>query len=600
MTTDIRSFRLTVKPRGALFFGGYSAAQSASGGDTAHDSAGILIPASSLKGALRESAHRLVRAANHGEQPLLSLFGDEAAESEGKLRFGPLRPSEDHANPYGVRHHVSLVRETRSASHGHLFEQKVVAAGLELGLTGTLEVVAPLTEIEIDLLKAAAQTTDQLGAGRGRGLGHVEIHLEPCSQPASLETKIDLPAALTQEKSLAAEATSSPDPPVWEVVLELEVVEPLKLGKVKDRSNVESTQEVIAGSMFRGAVAAAVYRLPDLDKDEQESMLQSLMGEPRPVIFGDGHPVPSGAADHGVMDVVYAPGTLKVSKAREGTPRDSALDICLMAVGGESSASRPRGVAAATGSWALTSPKSKGPWERVSVPRRLITRLARDSISGRAAEGKLYSLDVVDPGAATHRGPLLYQLPIQGTADPLHGVIRAVQAGVRVGGTRSRGFGAVKLRRVLQVERPSLTERHRRWTRALERRGLDKATATSTGVLLAQGPVALHQPRLEARFAELGLKLIGGSSNRRLMGGWNSRVNLPRTAQGCFLPGSVWIVRTLDSGSALPALEILEREGLGPGRADGWGRLVVCHPIHWHGSEPSLSEPSLSEPRSKS
>ena len=33
-------------------------------------------------------------------------------------------------------------------------------------------------------------------------------------------------------------------------------------------------------------------------------------------------------------------------------------------------------------------------------------------------------------------------------------------------------------------------------------------------------------------------------------------------------------------GSALPALDQLETEGLGPGRPDGWGRLVACHPLH--------------------
>lgn len=592
MTVDVHSFRLTVKPRGALFFGGHSASHGASGGDTAHDRLGLLVPASSLKGALRESALRLIRAVDQDPEPLLSLFGDEAQEKEGKLRFGPLRPSEDHANPYGVRHHVSLVRETRSASHGHLFEQKVVAAGLDLGLTGTLDVIAPLTEMEIDLLKAAAETTDQLGAGRGRGLGHVEIRLEPCSKPKSAQSAIEWPPALDPQRQVAGDVGSSHREDLWQVVLELEAVEPLKLGQVKDRSNVESTQEVIAGSMFRGAVAAAVYRIPDLAPEERDSMMQSLMGEPNPVIFGDGHPAPHGATSQGVVDVIHAPGTLKVPKAG-GDPEDDALDVCLRAIGAEASVGRPGGLASAKGSWASISSKPNGSWERVSVPRRLITRLARDSISGRAAEGKLYSLDVVDPGASTHRGPLLYQIPIQGTADQVHGVIRAVQAGVRVGGTRSRGFGAVELRRVLQIEPSDLAERHRRWAGALEQRGLDPAMAASTGVLLAQGPVALHQPRLEARFAGLGLRLIGGSSNRRLMGGWNSRVNLPRTAQGCFLPGSVWIVRTL-AGSALPALEILESEGLGPGRADGWGRLVACHPIHLDCST------HLSEPRSKS
>jgi hypothetical protein len=63
-------------------------------------------------------------------------------------------------------------------------------------------------------------------------------------------------------------------------------------------------------------------------------------------------------------------------------------------------------------------------------------------------------------------------------------------------------------------------------------------------------------------------------------GGWNARIQLSRTLISHILPGSTFIVQSRDRGSALAALTELEKSGIGPGRADGLGRLIACHPIH--------------------
>ena len=125
-----------------------------------------------------------------------------------------------------------------------------------------------------------------------------------------------------------------------------------------------------------------------------------------------------------------------------------------------------------------------------------------------------------------------------------------------------------------------MAERHAAWAHKLEAASVPEQRAASTGVLLALGPVVLPQPLLRHELEQHGLKLVGGRSKRHLMGGWNSQAKLPRRTGSAFIAGSVWLVETDDGTSALPALENLEKAGLGPGRADGWGRLVACHGIH--------------------
>ena len=320
---DALSLRLELQPKGSLFCGGYSAAQGASGGETASDRRGLLIPASAVKGALRETALRMVHAAGSGERAFASLFGDEFAESEGKLCFGLLRPPEEVGHALATRHHVSLGRATRSAVAGHLFDQRVVAAGLDLVFRGQIELRRALDEEEWHLLKLAALMTDRIGAGRGRGLGQVEIRLENVPSPAapdSLEASVpDTPSEdLPDEKSTCAEG-------VHEAVFEIEVIEPMKLGRVKDRSNVEATDEIMHGSMFRGAVAGGLLRV--LRATPEHPVMDLVFADPDPVIFGDGHPVPPSIQDV-AQDLVPAPLTLKESKAG-GSPADEALALAL-------------------------------------------------------------------------------------------------------------------------------------------------------------------------------------------------------------------------------------------------------------------------------
>ncbi len=538
-------YEIFVTPHSSLFIGGYAEASGQSDGDTAADAAGLLLPGSAVKGALRESAVRLVRGAGKGEDLLRRLFGEEE-KVEGRIRLTPLRvelaQEENGASARDLltptdRMHVGLDRRLKQAAPQRLFHNRVTTAGQGLRFRGLLTALEPLSGDELAFLHAVISLTDQVGAGRGRGLGLVAIEL---GDPVEECTALEVPHADA-------------------LVLVLEALEPLQLAGVKDSSNYTACKDYLDGSMLRGAVAA---RLRDGD-------LENVMGGGAPVCFGDGRP--------GGLSSFPAPLTLNEPKGG-GALYDEAAVLAAEVLTGRR-IPRPENLRRVEGTIFLYEKV----WTRVQLKRRTITRAARDHATGKAAHRRLFSLEVVDPYLTGAKGeedtPLRLFAAVAGRPEQLSRVVEAAQGGLYVGGDRNRGLGHLRLAAVLaDATLPALAERHQRWVRLLG--GLNVPQPEATGVLVALGPLAVEPRRLQQALAARGLELVHGVSRRQIHGGWNSRAALPRSLGSHYVPGSTFIVRRQDGTSALPALDQLETEGLGPGRPDGWGRLVACHPLH--------------------
>lgn len=557
----MRRFAIVVEPFGSLFVGGYAQPSPGADADTAADPLGFLLPGSAVKGALRESALRLVNALGRGDDLRRRLFGE--VNQPGVLRCGTLRPrlsmAEVDTTPelYGsLRNHVSLERATREAAAQRLFQHRVTPALPTLRFEGILEASEELTGDELDLLQSAVQITDQIGGGRGRGLGLVSVALSPWAAERS-QLKSVAPAESADPATDAAGASR--------LVLCLEAEEPLHLAGVKDLTNYSPSRDYLDGSTLRGAVAAA------LAEGTEPARLEDLLGGNHAAIFGDARPGAAGA--------VPAPLTLTVPK-RGGTPLDEAARLCARACGGRTSTPRDD-MRAARGTFV---PDGAG-WSALSIPRRIITRAARDTATGGVAQGKLFSIEVLDPGTVEPNRSdatvcrLRFYAPVTGTAAQLALVVEAGRRGLVAGGDRSYGCGRLRLIETSTEEvLPPCATRHAAWAELVGRLGV--AAPEATGVLLAMGPLAVSQERLVGALEEVGLTLIEGVGRRQMYGGWNVRMRLPRTLSSHFVPGSTFVVARRAGDSALSALAQIETTGIGPGRADGWGRLVTCHPIH--------------------
>lgn len=549
----MKRYEIVVEPFGSLYVGGYAQALGGSDGDTAADSLGLLVPGSALKGALRESAVRLVNAVGQGGDLLDRLFGspDRAGRSShpGLIRVGTLRPRlvaplDAEAASGSLRNHVSLERATRQAAPQRLFQNRVTPTLSELSFYGLLEIRRELNEGELGLLRAAVRITDQIGGGRGRGLGRVSVSLA------------ELPLGAEAAEREIADGTTA-------LVLGLEAEEPLHLSGVKDPSNYVASKDFLDGAAIRGAVAAVLADRVDA------AVLETLLGGEAPAAFGDGRP--------GHPCAMPAPLTLKEPK-RGGPPWDEAALLCAETCGGRPGA-RPEDMRTAGGTWTW------GPagWRAYPVKRRTVTRTARDPASGRAADGQLFSLEVLDPfldHADLGNGRRLrFYVPVSGSRRQLALILEAAGEGLAVGGDRSRGFGRLRLAHVqAEPPLPSLEERHRSWAGLVGRLGVPQPEAT--GVLLAVGPLGVTHERFLGALRAVGLELKEGVARRQPHGGWNAELGLPRSLYSHYLPGSTFIVARPDGQSALPFLAELEDKGIGPGRADGWGRLIACHPIH--------------------
>lgn len=460
-------YRIQVKPYASLYIGGYSQALGGSDGDTASDALGLLLPGSAVKGALREAAARLVRGAGKGEDLLVQLFG-ASREQPGLLRVSTLRSNQPTGAADGtVRNHVSLERANRQAAQQRLFQNRVTPALDGLCFEGVVESREPLSEEGLGLLESATQITDQLGGGRGRGLGLVSVTLDP----------------------LPEKEEGSP----WEIpttaaslILCLEAEEPLHLSGVKDPTNYVTSKDYLDGSTVRGAVAGALGGRHDDPK------LECVLGGPSPACFGDGRP--------GGPDAIPVPMTVQVPK-RGGPLVDVAVLLCTEACGGRPGA-LPEDVRTAKGTVVSTD----GGWASLVLKRRAVTRTARDHASGRSADGQLFTLEVLDPlveSAKGEREPLRFSVPVSGTPEQLALVVQAASRGLVVGGDRSRGFGHLRLAGVrFDPEVEPLDKRHTAWAERL--RSLGVPEPESTGVLLALGPLAVSQERLLGAFREAG------------------------------------------------------------------------------------------------
>lgn len=561
--------RITLRPHTSLYVGGYAQSSGGSDGDTACDAEGLLIPGSALKGALRESALRLANAigVQRVDRLVERVFGKE--QLEGLIQVSTLRvlraetpgaPPQPAAEQ-SLRHHVSLDRGLRQAAPGRLFQNKVTAAGYRFAFTGCLDFSEPLSAEEIEFLKSAARITDQLGGGRGRGLGLVDLQIEDSDESAP-----DRTAAL----DLHTEGRAT-------VYFALKAIEPLCLGVVKDESNYLVSKDYLDGSAIRGAVAATLLSAGHQD------WLDDLLSSDRAVVFGDARP--------GNRTSIPAPLTATAPKG-EGELRDTALSLCAATLL-KKPVSRPPDTRRAQGTLFLTETSAggttSGAWASFKAERRTITRTARDHALGRAADKKLFSLEVLDPVRRQRRTAsrdvpqelenLRFHVPVTGDPSQLKQVHHALRRGIKVGAVRSRGFGRLEFETVADSEAwPDLLQRHESWARALERRGV--AGAESSGVVLALGPLAVDMRRLGDHLAKLDLQLINGVSRSQAHAGWNRAVNLPRSITSQLCPGTVLIVQTVDGKSALEPLRQLEESGIGPGRPDGWGRVVACHPFH--------------------
>ncbi len=468
--------RIKIRPRGRLMIGGF--APSAPGVDdgTARRPNPLarerkaggeqdwpFIPASALRGALRETYTRLVlggedagrvcpacispeqagpAAQSSADCPVCRIFGAPGAPNPARLRIEDgvlLEGNEERFLPerhWSTVHHVSVNRKKRSRDVGRLFNQECLAAFSELEFSAYVE-LAGAEQGDRELLAHLCRAVLAVGQGRSSGQGRVELELEP--EPDS---------AVTVVSRAAGERA--------DFQLELDPKAPLCLGGAQGSSDFQPTRTAIPGSTVRGAIAHAMLR-SGLAADSD--LFQALFVGPDAARFEDLHAAPKQAAE-GVIATWPVPRSALVCK---GHPEHGLFDDLLgqllaRALGSDQ---RPlpflarcpkcKGRLQKAGGEALVETETDPAFERHRLNTTAMTRVALDRRRGRAARGMLYTFEQIEPTGQVFRGrvrradgalpELLTQLPVY------------------VGKGASKGLGRVSCRTLPPPKQPAVAER---------------------------------------------------------------------------------------------------------------------------------------------
>lgn len=598
----MRDFVLSVEfPTGTILVGGHSALAVGASSSHAKDHAGQpVIPATALRGALRETLEAVLRGAGlaacdsgtgldpQNDDPAkpqtcaldegrrcicCRLFGTraDAVESEARV-FSSLLLGDASlvGDPvlWHDRQHVSVSRSHRSAASQRLFLRKTPDL-LERRLVAKGYTVEP----ELDkYLEAAVRATTHLGSGRSVGLARVNLTLEWGSE---IRTEI------SEQPMREGEPVEPSD-----LKIRVTLKSPTMLGGPLLGDNYRATRKEIPGSVLRGALGFAIARtLSNPDADEP---FQTLVDEHRGASFGFLYPVDS--------DQTEIPGASPLTaRACKSHPHehgvvDTLLDriaiACVTHVGQVDStrASMLRECGECKTSTPLRSvPGARG---RTKSPKtRVITRVSIERRRSSARNGALFSYELLEPGAVFEG--VIRNVPSQSLAL----LETALRLPIYVGRGASSGWGEVEIEAVTKSsDRPAVEQRGEQFAKALKAHF--EAAGLPTDSLDHLVPLSFLSPLLPDKSDDDGCATIAEQLGnvrdwpvvaRRFGrdGSWDQRRGQP-VPEMAVLGGAVYVAR-LDrpwhDKDTLSRLQALEREGFGRRRHQGYGHAIFFDPF---------------------
>ncbi len=167
-----------------------------------------------------------------------------------------------------------------------------------------------------------------------------------------------------------------------------------------------------------------------------------------------------------------------------------------------------------------------------------------------------------------------------------------------IGHARTRGLGELVIEQRTPLARANdLEARYRAFNEAVRAKGGDAnkfyfaITLTShlalrdrLGLPVLEGLNARHFGLNDEMIPENCHKPVVSFLSTAVVSGWNAALGMPKPDTHAISRGSVIVFAVpndRDRSALMSRLDALEREGVGERRAEGFGSLVVCHPIHY-------------------
>jgi CRISPR-associated Csx10 family RAMP protein len=247
---------------------------------------------------------------------------------------------------------------------------------------------------------------------------------------------------------------------------------------------------------------------------------------------------------------------------------------------------------------------SSSPLEQLHLGSRLRMNTAIDGATGSVAHGQLFSHHTIMghhlPGDKSEREPedILFKGRVHvNLVDiaPFEKLRKLAddEKYLSFGNSRSRGLGEVEILR-WQAAPAETSNLQTRWqafnqlAKKFSQSETEKYFSVSLLSHLCLRDELLRPILSKIRAQDFEPKLSDDNEVLRFAGsvtvpGWNAVLGMPKPDSVALSRGSVWLFRIDASkeSEVLPKLEALEKTGLGERRAEGFGRLSICHPFHY-------------------
>ncbi len=595
----MRRFRLTVAfPTGTVLVGGYSAVPGGLDRVHATDAQGLpILPATALRGALRETLEALLRGAGQPSCAGATGLSPEDSEKEGSQPvpcvvaagrrclacrlFGARREALDATETtfsslvlrdavlegekvdWTIRHGVALSRPERSAREQLLFSSRVpmIPRHRHFSALGT-NTAADLEP----LLEAAVRATTHIGSGRSRGFARVDLTLEwlDPSPTAVLDPPSQLP--ISQDGAIGVRIT---------------LLSPAALGTPTCDNNTREARTEVSGATLRGAVGFALAK--QLENPDGNEALQKLVDEDGGAHFGFLYPSDTSTAG------LPGPWPLTARACKNAPTEHAVVDTLLDKIAAvlvdSPSAARLTAESSRHTCRVCSAPLRSAPGSR-RQPRlpatRLVTRLAIERTRTSARQGALFSTELIDAGAA-YEGTIR-NVPA-GTQDML---ARGLGSELFVGRGASAGWGRASVEVIAPHAFEPIAARAKAFSEALTRR------LSGAGIPVGHAETYVPVTLLSPLWPDLGdsdgettllrslgtpARLVLGVRRFTRDGGWDQRSGRMLTVQ-VVAAGGVFVFE-LDRPvvDCLPTLARLESRSAGQRGHQGFGHLLCFDPF---------------------
>ncbi|MFM7201174.1 MAG: RAMP superfamily CRISPR-associated protein [Myxococcota bacterium] len=596
----MKQLKLTLTfPSGGLLIGGVSAAPAGVHIMHAAQDGRAFIPATAIRGALRQSLEALLRGMASPDQPApvcaggtgvpygslqaaqpctlengrpcvpCRLFGGQREDLPAQsLRFSALDLHDAHCQTepgWMTRPGLGRSRASRSAEEQRLFMQRVPSRRqLRFEATGCLK-----DEQLLFHLKAAVRATTHIGSGRSRGMARAELQLELCSPPSEPHLTLPSPDAVSVRVTLRS---------------------PTALAAPVSERNLLECRLDVPGSTLRGAVGftlAEILNAQALDPNA-DAAFQALVANSG-AHFGFLHPTEPCVFPHSVPGPLPITAMLCKQAGRTHKLRDSLLELMAATLIEQpeqmNRLSRIRSLTCTCGA----PLRNAHGWRthRSAPSTQTRTRVSLDRGRDAAAHEQLFCQEQLQPGAVFEGS--IRQIPAESRVRLAQGLnsLRALGRG------SAHGWGQVQVE-VLEPPRwKPLVERRQQFQQKL--RELLKKLKLDEKQSSRLVPITLLSPLIpldggdgaQSIAQDLGAELFLSQRRFSREGSWDQRSGQMTCVQAV-AAGAVFVVRfpaQLDEKNMLERLAHLEASGSGDRRHQGFGQLLIYDPFFTQGDD---------------